>query len=94
MDYSSPTLAAIPQEIIEGVAQHLQLANLRYLRLTCKDLAEKSSYYFRHTYCTQVSTNLLLKSIQKLHHLSQSPWAKHVKLFRLDWDEAAGHGLI
>ncbi|XTI83528.1 hypothetical protein V2W45_1453480 [Cenococcum geophilum] len=53
-----------------------------------------SSYYFGHTYCTKVTTNLSLASIRKLDDLSRSTWAKHVKVFRLDWDKEAGRGLI
>lgn len=87
-------LAAIPPEIIEHVAQNLQLAELCSLRLTCKALAEKLSYYFGHTYFTKISTNFSLASIQKLDDISRCTWAKHIRVFRLDWDEEAGHGLI
>ncbi|KAF2175955.1 hypothetical protein K469DRAFT_51442 [Zopfia rhizophila CBS 207.26] len=87
-------IATLPPEIIEGVVQHLQLADLCMLRLTCKALAEKSSYYFGHTYCTQASTNLSLASIQRLDDRSRSPGAKYVTDFWLRWDEEAGRGLI
>lgn len=94
MVYASTILIALPQEIIENIACNLLLAELCSLRLACKVLAEKSSYYLGATFCTKVQTNLSLASVQRLDCRSRSPWAHHVKILHLGWDEEAGHGLV
>jgi hypothetical protein len=94
MEFDSTPLTALPQEIIERIAFNLLLAELCSLRLSCKALAEKSAYHLGATYCTKVRTNLSLTSIQTLDYRSRSPWARHVRMLHLGWDEEAGHGLV
>jgi hypothetical protein len=94
MAYCSAPITLLPQEIIECIACCLPLAGLCSLRLTCKALAVTSSYYLGDTYCTQVWLNLSLASVQTLDYRSRSPWARHVKILHLRWDEEAGHGLV
>ncbi|KAF2009249.1 hypothetical protein BU24DRAFT_428796 [Aaosphaeria arxii CBS 175.79] len=94
MDILKANLAALPAEVLESVARNLQLSELRCLRLTSKALEVKSSYHFGRTHFATVTTNMSFASIQKLESLSKSTWAVHIKVFRLDWDEEAGHGLI
>jgi hypothetical protein len=94
MEFDSTPLTALPQEIIERIAFNLLLAELCSLRLSCKALAEKSAYHLGATYCTKVRTNLSLTSIQTLDDRSRSPWARHVRMLHLGWDEEAGHGVV
>jgi hypothetical protein len=86
-------LERIPPELVKCIAQYLQLTELCSLRLTCKALAAKTSYFFAHTYCHQISTNLSLASIERLEALSQSAWAKSVRVFCMRWDVQAGQGV-
>jgi hypothetical protein len=94
MAHNSTPITALPQEIIECIASNLLLAELCSLRLACKAFAANSSYYLGNTYCTKVRINLSLASVQTLDNRSRSPWARHVKILHLGWDEEAGHGLF
>ncbi|KAF2005558.1 hypothetical protein P154DRAFT_570854 [Amniculicola lignicola CBS 123094] len=87
-------ITVFPTELIEGISQHLQLADLYSLRLACRALAEKLSYYFGHTYCTKANTDFSLASFQRLDERSRSPGATLVTHLSLTWNKQAGQGLI
>jgi hypothetical protein len=94
MDNSNSLLTSLPQELIELIAQYLQLLDLCGLRLTCKALAANTSYYFGHTYHTTASTNISPQSIRKLGARTKSPWGKYITTLHLKWDQSAGQEYI
>ncbi len=78
-------LAALPGEILELVAASLDLTSLRSLRTACKELNRKTFHYFCLSCFTIVRTDLSLKSLRKLIHISdEQPLRGYIHTLLID----------
>jgi hypothetical protein len=89
-----PDICALPTELVERIAAELELSDLCFVRLTCKDLSRKTIHNFGATYFTQVQTNLSSKSLQKLEQLSHhADLRSYVRTLLIRSPENIGRGL-
>lgn len=70
MSLNLPTLAT---EVIETITMLIEPADLRFLRLVCRGLNEKTLRDFGLTNFATVQTDLSRKSLQRLRDISKSP---------------------
>ncbi len=76
-----PTLAI---EIIELISTSLEPADLRSLRLVCRELNSKTLHYFGLANFATVQTNLSRESLQRLQNISESEHlAVHVQCLHI-----------
>jgi len=81
MSSNIPTLAT---EIIELIASSLEPADLRSLRLVCRDLNKKALHYFGIANFTTIQTDLSRKSLQRLQNIAKSEHlAVHVQCLHI-----------
>ncbi|KAF2816123.1 uncharacterized protein BDZ99DRAFT_129374 [Mytilinidion resinicola] len=87
---SNPPLLGLPPEVVERIISSLDLASLKNLRLSCKDLSNTCiGPYFKSFFNTQ-STDLTKGSLDKLNaiasHTQLGPAVKHVIVRAIIYD--------
>ncbi|KAF2804591.1 uncharacterized protein BDZ99DRAFT_481063 [Mytilinidion resinicola] len=59
-------LTALPTEIVEKIAEHLPLCDLKQLRQACKQLETQTIHYFTRKYCTRKHVIICLTQLRFL----------------------------
>ncbi|MCJ1228107.1 hypothetical protein MMC12_004768 [Toensbergia leucococca] len=88
------SLSLLPIEIIETIASELDRTNLCSVRLTCRNLHQKTLHFFGQTCWSTLQTDLSPTSLQKLQSISHLDQFKHhvQTLIVKKWTDELGRG--
>ena len=97
MSFLASSLCRLPPELFENVLEYLGDAEISWLRLTCKNLGDRTHYRFRSRFtCRQ--TDLSVNSLQRLIDISSHEQfgsaVKTVTIVAVLHDTAYLHGLV